>query len=322
VNDAATPAQLVLTATVARRYYLDDRSKVEIAEEFGLSRFKVARLLDSARASGLVQIEIGYPGGIDVQRSSRLQEAYRLRHAIVIDSNDDHAAALRRRLGEAAAQLLTEVVTSGDVLGLAWARSVSAMAGALIRLPAIPVVQLTGALSRPDADDSSIEVVRKVARVSGGPAYFFYAPLIVGDAGTARALRRQPEVARAFDQLPSVTKAVVGIGLCEPGQSTVYDALDEREQQVLRRLGVCADISGILLKADGGPVHAELSDRIIGVNAAQLRPVPEVLAIAYGQAKAPAVRAALTSGLVNALVTDAALADVLLASPDPVPTAR
>ena len=36
------PAQVVLTASVARRYYLDGRSKTEIAEEFGLSRFKVA----------------------------------------------------------------------------------------------------------------------------------------------------------------------------------------------------------------------------------------------------------------------------------------
>jgi DNA-binding transcriptional regulator LsrR (DeoR family) len=44
------PAQLILIASVARRYYLEGRSKVEIAEELGLSRFKVARLLDTARA--------------------------------------------------------------------------------------------------------------------------------------------------------------------------------------------------------------------------------------------------------------------------------
>ena len=35
---APGPAQLVLMAAVARRYYLDNRSKVEIAEEFALSR--------------------------------------------------------------------------------------------------------------------------------------------------------------------------------------------------------------------------------------------------------------------------------------------
>ena len=39
----AGPAALALAALVARRYFLDERSKVEIAGELGLSRFKVAR---------------------------------------------------------------------------------------------------------------------------------------------------------------------------------------------------------------------------------------------------------------------------------------
>ena len=64
------PAQLVLTASVARRYYLDGKSKIEIADEFKVSRFKVARLLDDARASGLVRIEIGRISGATQQASS------------------------------------------------------------------------------------------------------------------------------------------------------------------------------------------------------------------------------------------------------------
>ena len=42
------PAQLILIASVARRSY-QGKSKIEIAEELGLSRFKVARLLETAR---------------------------------------------------------------------------------------------------------------------------------------------------------------------------------------------------------------------------------------------------------------------------------
>ncbi len=206
------PAQLVLTASVARRYYLDGRSKVEIAEEFSLSRFKVARLLDDARSSGLVRIEIGHPGVVDVELSARLMEALGLTHCVVTDTPDDHPATLREHLGAAAAELLTEIVTPEDVLGLSWARSVSAMAGALRVLAPVPVVQLTGALARPGADDSSIELVREVARVAGGAAYFFYAPMAVPDPTTARALRGQPEVARAFGLIGSVTKAVAGVG--------------------------------------------------------------------------------------------------------------
>ncbi len=59
---AQRPTELILTARVARMYYLDDRSKTEIADELSISRFRVARLLDSARRSGLVRIEIESTG--------------------------------------------------------------------------------------------------------------------------------------------------------------------------------------------------------------------------------------------------------------------
>src|SRR3954469_20794985 len=95
------PAQVVLMASVARRYYLDGRSKVQIAEEFGLSRFKVARLLETARDSGLVRIEIRHHGDIDVDLSARLQERFGLRHAVVVDTPDDDAGALRGHVGRA-----------------------------------------------------------------------------------------------------------------------------------------------------------------------------------------------------------------------------
>jgi DNA-binding transcriptional regulator LsrR (DeoR family) len=308
------PAELVLTASVARRYYIDNRSKIELAEEFRISRFKVARLLEAARTSGLVRIDIGWPGVIDVQLSGLLQDRFGLLHAVVIDTPDEDAAGLRRELGAAAADLLEEIVTGTDVLGLAWARSVSAMTRALRRLAATPVVQLTGALSHPDIEDSSIELVREVAQITGGPAYLFYAPLVVPDAATADALRRQPEVARAFRQFGSVTKAVAGVGRWAPGQSTVFDATEDKERRKLAREGIVADISGILLYGDGSPVETRLTERMIGISAAQMRAIPLVIAIVYGAVKAPAVLAAVRSGLVNAVVTHTALARAMLAA--------
>ena len=80
------PAQVVLRASIARRYYLDGRSKIQIAEEFGLSRFKVARLLEAAVDSGLVRIEIRSEGGIDVDLSARLRDRYDLQHSVVVDT--------------------------------------------------------------------------------------------------------------------------------------------------------------------------------------------------------------------------------------------
>ena len=56
------PAELVQMARIARRYYLEGRSKLAIAEELGLSRHKVARSLLKARESGLVRISVDLPG--------------------------------------------------------------------------------------------------------------------------------------------------------------------------------------------------------------------------------------------------------------------
>lgn len=306
------PAQLVLTASVARRYYLDGRSKIEIASEFGLSRFKVARLLDDARASGLVRIEIGHPGAIDIELSGRLMEALGLQHCVVTDTPDEHPAAIREHLGTAAAELLSELVTPDDVLGLSWARSVSAMATRVKRLPNVPVVQLTGALSHPGVDDSSIELVRDVARVSGGPAYYFYAPMAVPDAATARALRRQPEVAQALARIGSVTKAVAGVGAWCAGQSTLYDATGEAERAELARRGVAADVSGILVDVEARPVVAALSKRMIGITAEQMIAIPEVIGIVYGLSKVDAMIKAVRGGFVNSVVTHSTLATAVL----------
>jgi DNA-binding transcriptional regulator LsrR (DeoR family) len=312
---AAGPASLVLSASVARRYYVDGRSKLEIAEEFGVSRFKVARLIETARSSGLVRIEIGHKGRIDVDLSARMRARFGLTHAVVVDTTDDDAEPVRTQLGQVAAELLAEVIEPDDVLGVAWSRSVGAMARALPRLAAVPVVQLTGALAMPDGDDSSIDIVRDVARAGGGPAYVFYAPFTLPDAATARALREQREVARALAQLPHVTKAVVGIGSWEPGQSTLYDSAKERDRRVLRRLGVVAEVSGVFLSADGEPVRTELSERMIGIDAEQMRAIPEVIAISYGTAKVTATRAALRSGLLGGLVTHTSFAQALLDGP-------
>jgi DNA-binding transcriptional regulator LsrR (DeoR family) len=134
----------------------------------------------------------------------------------------------------------------------------------------------------------------------------------VADAATARALRQQPEVARAFAQLPAVTKAVAGIGLWAPGLSVLYDALPDDDRDALQDLGVCADVSGVFLSGDGEPVVTELSERMIGISAEEMRAIPEVIAIPYGVAKAQAVRAALRSGMVGGIVTHTALAHAVL----------
>src|ERR1700689_4058376 len=103
---AERPWEIVLAARVAREFYVEGVSKVDIAGRLGISRFRVARLLDSAREAGMVRIEIGLPGGVlDAGLSAELCSATGLKHAFAFNFPDEESP-LRRRLGEAVGQVL------------------------------------------------------------------------------------------------------------------------------------------------------------------------------------------------------------------------
>jgi DNA-binding transcriptional regulator LsrR (DeoR family) len=311
---ADRPAEIVLAARVARQFYLDGVSKVDIAEQLGISRFRVARLLDSARESGMVRIEIGLPGGsLDAGLSAELCAAFGLQQAFAFSFPDQDELALRRRIGEAAGGALMDIITPGDVLGMSWSRSLSGLAAALTRLPPCPIVQLTGAVPPPDGRDL-LDLVRSVARIGGGTAHVFYAPMIVGDAATAAAIRRQADVADALALVPSVTIAMVAVGAWAPGLSTIYDACSPAERADIARLGVCAEMAGVFLGHDGQPVPTPLDSRMIVTPGPLLARVPSVIAVAYGVSKGAAVRAALRGGRIHGLVTHTSLARALLSA--------
>lgn len=312
-TDSGQPDELVLATRVARRYFLDKRSKIEIADEFAISRFRVARLLDVARDRGIVTITITGPGALDTELSEALRRRFGLHHAIVVSTSPADDARTRRQLGQVAAELLTEIATPEDVLGLGWARAVLAMAPHLRELTLTGVVQLTGALTRPDVDVSATELVRDIARRTQAEPSVFYAPMIVSDGAAAKALARQQQLIDTFARFARVTKAVVGIGGWNPPASTLYDALNPRERDLMRQQGVHADLSGVLLDAIGAPVTTPLSKRIIAINARQLHQIPMVIGIAYGVSKVPAIRAALTGDYLQALVTNTTVAEHLLA---------
>ena len=109
------PEELVQITHAARRDYLEDASHVSIAAELGLSRFKVARMIDKARDLGIVRIEIQEPAEIDTRLSISLTRTCKLRRAVVVRAPSREPDAVQEALGRAAAQLLEEIVVEGDV---------------------------------------------------------------------------------------------------------------------------------------------------------------------------------------------------------------
>jgi DNA-binding transcriptional regulator LsrR (DeoR family) len=304
-------SELVLISRIARAYYLEGQSRVDIADALDISRFRVARLLEAARRSGIVQIEIHSPGIVNTELSIGLQKEFGLRHAIVLDMPADDVHALRTQLGRTAGQLMSEIVVETDVIGLSWARSLAAIGDGITNLPPCSIVQMTGAISRPDGSDV-LELVRRVARAADGPAYVFYAPLIVQDTATARSLRRQSDIARALEMVDRVTVAVVGIGAWRAGLSTIHDALSPADRDRNAEAGVVAEVSGVFVGEDGRTIASSLSRRTICPTGPQLESIPNVLAVAYGVEKVDGVRSVLRGSVVNGLITHSSLAEALL----------
>src|SRR6201989_735003 len=129
---ADRPSEVVLAARVARQFYLEGVSKVDIADQLGISPFRGARLLDSAREAEMVRIEIGLPGGnLDAGLSAELCSAFGLKHAFVFNFPDEDEDALRHRLGEGAGPAALDLITPGHLPGLSRSRTLSGLAGSL-----------------------------------------------------------------------------------------------------------------------------------------------------------------------------------------------
>jgi len=306
-------AETVRSALIAHRFYVAGKSKMEIADEFGISRFKVARVLDWALESGLVRIEFDLPVPVDVRLSDEVRSAYGLERVFVLDraASEGERPQVRRRIGALAARLVSELVTESDVLGLTWARSVNVMTESVRAIARCPVVQLCGVQAGMDMHDRSVETVRQLAAISGGDSYPIYAPLVLPDRRTTEILRRQPGIAETFGQFGQLTKAVVSIGAWLPGESTVYDALPAAERESIAQRGAKAEVAARLFDAEGKPMSTGLAHHVLAISTEDLFAVPEVIALGYTAPKAGAIDAVLRSGLVSTLITDTAAAERL-----------
>ncbi len=306
-----------IAVMAARRFYLDGATKSEIATELGVSRFRVARLLESARRRGIVRIEIAPAPGIDVVIAHELAAAFGIRSAIVVRSVAGPPEFTRSQLGGIAASLVAEMIDASDVLGISWGRTLQAMVEQLPPLPGCTVVQLVGSVPSMDLDINALELIRRMTGRGAGSVYPLHVPLIVDTPEVAAGLRADPHAATTFRMFRLVTRAIVGIGAWTPGGSTLRPAVSESDAAAIDRAGAVADICSILLDAEGREVSAAgLPDRCLAIRAAELRAVPDVIAVSDGAAKVPAIRAALRSGLVHRLITTEETARLLLDGPE------
>ncbi|WP_457807929.1 sugar-binding transcriptional regulator [Kushneria sp. EE4] len=301
----------LLAASVAQRFYIDNDSKIQIAEDLGISRFKVARLLDMAREKGMIEFVIRPPIEVHTALSSEVRRRFGLREAVVVESfvEEDDSVRTRQQIGRAAAALLSDLVAEDDVLGVGWGRTTSAMVDQLCQLPACAVVQICGIVGTPG--ENSLDMIRRITERNRGVAYPMYVPLMVSDAAIADSLRHEQGVAAAMEQFANVTAAAISIGSLHPLQSQLTQRLTKEEQQIIVDSGAVAEVLGTFIRADGSR-FTDFSRRTLAMGFEEMRRIDNLMVLASGAYKAEAVRAAFAAGLGNILVTDRRLAERLL----------
>jgi len=308
-----------LLAEVARLFYVQGVNKVDIGQQLNLSRFKVARMLEEARDAGIVSISIHGAAPIDLTLSRQLSEHWGI-HAVVSNSLDGTPENVRRSVGQAAAELFQDVVSEGEIVGLTWGRTLTAMTDYLTRMPKLSIVQLTGAVTS-DINDSPVELVRRACLSTGGTAFPIFAPAIVDDAAALAALKDHPDVKAAVDLFDHITTAFLAVGSWDREGSQIFAILPDEDSERLRQMGVIAEVSGVFFDGDGRIVAHDLTGRYLSISAQQIQRTPRVVAAVGGIGKMEATRSVIRSGLVTDLVTDNTLAEAAFEQPPIVPRA-
>jgi DNA-binding transcriptional regulator LsrR (DeoR family) len=300
--------RVMLLADIARAYYLDDLSKVDIAARFDVSRFQVAKLLKQAREQGVVSIEIHDP-----RRPSRDDDLARLlgvERVQVVDVVGTTETDGAERVGTAVMGALRQTLRSRMTVGISWSRTMDLAAKFLPDLPPCTIVQLAGALQVPGSGTLP-QVISTLGSSPDITTLPIHAPLVVDGAETARDLMRQPEIAQALERADGLDLAVVAIGGWQAGESSVWEKVPAADRDEASAAGAVGEISGRLFDSEGRHVATSLDDRLIGVRYDQLLRTPRVIAVAHGPGRASAVVAAGRAGFVTHLIVDSTLAEAL-----------
>lgn len=304
-----------IVGRVARLFFEEQLTKVEIASRLRISRFRVARLLDRALAEGVVRIEFRDTPAQDRALGRLVAERFGIGRCVVAASDDDAAVA---RLG---AEVVDGLLDPGDAIGIAWGSTVARLVRAMPLRddPSIDVVQLAGSSTSFAANGDPGDLTRVFAERLGARHHRIHAPAFVESAELRGALLRLAEVGATVERFDSLDVAVLGIGAFggadRPASSALMRsrALTGDDIAELAALGAVGDLIVHPFTPDGRFVAPDLADRAIAISIDQLRTTPTVVAVASGAAKIEAIRGALTTGVVGALVTDAATAAGLLA---------
>ena len=293
----------------SRLYYELGETQNAIAEELGVTRPQVSRLLKRARAEGIVEIRIVDSTAVKNPAADALRRSYGLDVVHLAPTIAGPEDLTRRMVGRLAAEVLRAVVRPGATVGIGDGAFVSAAADALEESAtpvAITVVPLCGGFWTTGQER---EPYRRVGEALGGQVRGLMAPGLVDDAATRTALVAHAGIRAIAEFWERLDVALFGIG----GPAWSVSLVGETIEHQLEAAEAVGEVLVAPFDLDGQFVCPALRDRVIAFDARRLGRVPAAIGVAAGEGKVRPILGALRAGIVQTLVTDVATAEAVVA---------
>lgn len=310
-------AQVRLMTKVAHLYHEQGVRQTEIARALHISQAKVSRLLKRAGELGLVRTVVVVSPGVHTALETRLEQQYGLLEAVVVDVAGEEAEIIAA-LGSAGAGYLENTLTGGERVGISsWSQTLIAVVDRLRPLRsagAETVIQLVGGIGDSSVQVQANRLLDGLATRVGATPVVVPAPGLVGSTAMRRDLLADATFASVTRQWSSLTMALVGIGSLHPSPLLRQsgNAIAPADEESLLGLGAVGDVCYRFFDRAGQLVPGALDDRVVGITPQTFQAIPRRVGLAGGRRKHDAVRAALTGGWVNVLLTDVETAERLL----------
>jgi len=309
-----TPADAQIMARICWHYFKEGQTQEAIAQRLGLTRKRVNRILNDARAGGFVQITINSPLGACVRLEAELVRAFGLRQAIVVPS-PDASVDVRSVVGAAAGEYVSAHLADGAALGITWGGTINAAAQSVLRRErrGNSVVLLCGGLAR-STRINPYDNAAMFARALDATCFYVTAPMLAETAELRDALVQSEPVKSVLAMARRVDMALLSaVDLSRQSKALEYEVISREVWRSLREAGAVGDVCGHYLDAAGRPIDHPIARRMISPPLDDLRRIPELVLAAGGAQKAPVIAGAIAAGLCHVLITDEAAASTLLA---------
>ena len=111
-----------LMSEIADLYYNQGMTQQEIARRYDCNRFKIAKMIQTAREEGIVEITIHKPSKRHMLLEQSLMDTFQLSNAIVLDTRDLSRAEATSVIGKTSAMYLEQLLTPGSTIGVTWGK--------------------------------------------------------------------------------------------------------------------------------------------------------------------------------------------------------